>query len=375
MVDEIIFRAGSGSNIDQIIKKYITEDTECAHSEDHTPGLRRRWACSGCRQLANLKLVDPRVTTKIFNTPITHSKIIPSKIAYIQSIIAKNTNIQSCTQDIESFKRYSYLGMDQATLDIVNRYMIKQTIKPKLSYRCKNSTTVVYDNYPDIDILINESKLNNIIVTSLIEQLVLLCREMSQNKLVHNNPVITSIKIKRHKYHRVEDNISIDSDYELLLDKFELSSGQIGDMRTTNVASGVIDSQPDCKIVVCRSGLTEFSGVCSINVTNTYTSYSLDPKIIDVRKSGLPLFHESLDFYGLLTILMTRKSFYDLVMSDRRLREMWLRMWDPVEYFGLIDKITKQHIEPSSMLSGFDIISGSRLRCDVIDRCIKVLWG
>lgn len=366
---------GLGSNIDQIVKRYILEDHECSCNESHTPGLRRRWACVGCRQLANLKLIDPSVDTTIFATPITHSKLMSHKIPYIQSIIAKNVNIQSCTPDIESFKRYTYLGVDQATLDIMNRYLINQTVKPKLAYRCNNITTVVYDKYSDLDTLINEKKLNLDIVTTIMEQLVMMCRDMSRVKLTHNKPVIRALKFKSHRYRRIDEYINIQSDHEVLLDKFESSSGQIDNIRTTNINLPIVESQPDCKVVVCRSGLTEFSGVCSISVSNAYTSYIFDPKIIDVRMSGLPLFYESLDLYGFMAILMSRKQFYDIVMTDRRLREMWLRMWDPVEYFSLIERLNKQHPDPEDSLSGFDIISGLRLRCDVIDRCIKVLWG
>lgn len=378
MVDEIIDKVttpGGDSNIDRVIKKYILEDHECGCKDSHTPGLRRRWACIGCRQLSNLKLIDPSIDTTIFETPITHTKISPSKIAYIQSIISKNTSIQSCTPDIEAFKRYNYLSMDPATLDIINRYLVNQTVKPKLTYRCGDVTTSVYDNHHDLDSLL-EANVTSMDITCIIEQLIMLCRDMSRNKLVHNNPIIKALRFKPQRYSRTEDSITIKGDYEVLLDKFGLSSGQLGDnIRTTNVNLPIIDYQPDCKIVVCRSGLTEFSGVCSVNVTNTYTSYTFDPKIVNVRMSGLPLFHESLDLYGLMVILMTRKRFYDIVMSDRRLRELWLRMWDPVEYFVLIERITKHHIDPATTLSGFDIISGLRLRCDVIDRCFKVLWG
>lgn len=371
MVTKIIDRLNTGSNIDQLIKAVIAEDSECGHNKDNTPGLRRRWACLGCRQFSNFKLTDKSIGVTVFETPLTHSKITQSRIPFIQSVIAKNVNIQSCTPDIESFKRYTYLNLDQASLDIINRYLVSQSIKPKLAFRCNNITTVVYENFHSID----DMTLNSEVVTLIIEQLVVMCRQMAQQKLTHNNPLITAIKLKPKRYRYDQDSIAIKGDYELLLDKFDQSSGQLGDnVRTTHIRTPILNTQPECNVVVCRSGLSEFNNVCQVGVSDTYTSYVFDPKVVEVRISGLPLFYESLDFYGLMTILMTRKQFYDVVMTTRRLREMWLRMWDPVEYFTLIERLTKHHADPSTMLTGFEIITGLRLRCDVIPRCVRVLW-
>ena len=87
-----------------------------------------------------------------------------------------------------------------------------------------------------------------------------------------------------------------------------------------------------------------------------------------MRKIGIPIFSDSFNFYCFMLSLMSNKHFFDVVMNDITLYDLWKNMWLE-ENLSYVENLVAELHDISNIDNNmiFDTIKGLWLRSDIVN--------
>ncbi len=87
-----------------------------------------------------------------------------------------------------------------------------------------------------------------------------------------------------------------------------------------------------------------------------------------IRHLGIPLFYSSFDLYAFFISLMCSSNFYEEVMTDSLLLQIWQQLWIPSEYdIMMASFVTFRLQENMNFNLILDFLSSYHLRCDALE--------
>lgn len=409
----------TGKQLKSLIKKHIPEEPECACNlvSEHSPALRRRYACTGCRRMSSIvpftedllevpamiqrgKYRGMWVLPVLYPSGVTDVRGLQARIPDINTVISANTKILGCTPAIETFKNYEYVGADPGTVDLLTRVVAmqdlpKHIVRPLAVYRCADSTKVLY-KYPNLGGFESltgmteysaKGSLKPEIVRSIILQLGYVCSGLNLSKICHNTankntlvfdstPLTDSIDVPVSG--GGTRSLVLKHPLTLLVTKFKhaavtLPGSKLRLYRQDQTNHLTLDKVPDFKVHTCDARYSTAEGgggeaVCSVDSDGSRTTYVVDAVYLSAaRRLGVPLFYESLDFYCFVTSLMTEPAFSRTVMAEPDLREWWMKLWDYSEFLELTKRIRLISESPeTASINPLVILDGLTLRCDAV---------
>ena len=328
-------------------------------------------------------------------------------------------NLQLCGSPV-NISNMKCLRGDPFTIRILNDWIIEKYLKDKgLNHTLKNYTSYIcgqhgyslfeYPNLGNFKKLINNKDFikNNYldpdITKTILQQLTIILRILSEINFSHGNPSFKSLFFNYKKVSFTYDGIKIKSNINVLLSNFLYSSLMMNDIHISSKTSeSDIHLQkslftPDINVKSMESSYcNEFKSInskkivctdskkcpdvesskklCSLSEEKT-NYYKLNNDTIDIytnmRHIGFPLFVGSFDFYCFIISFMCCKKFYDSIYADETLYRFWTMLWTDNDLSIIENKIKVYHdeddIDNLSEKIGYELIKGMWLRCNILD--------
>ena len=343
--------------------------------------------------------------------------------------LRRYSTLQSCgtPNDISNMK---CLRGDPFTIRIlidwnIEKYMkdqgLSNTLKNYTSYICGQHGYSLFE-YPTIGnfkkLLFNkeylkENYLDPTITKGIIQQLVIILRNLSRINFTHGNPSFKSIFFNKKKFVYTKDGVKFKSPITILFSNYLYSSLMINNVHISSKTSeSDIHLQrasftPDISVKsIPSSYCTNYVGqknetvvctntkVCPNNETtkklcliseDRTNFYKLTNDTIDIytnmRHIGFPLFVGSFDFYCFIVSFMCCKKFFESIYADEELYRFWAMLWSNEDIATIESKIRVYHdddnVDNLSEKIGYELIKGMWLRCNVIDyvwEMMKMGW-
>lgn len=300
---------------------------------------------------------------------------------------------------LDKYSKMSYLGSDPFTNNIlINWYLQEQISIPNISenyisWVCNMKGYNLF-GFPDIglitsfqdfpSLLTNTGKpsptakaddktpISREVVLGIVVQLFAILHNLRKYDFSHGNPNTQALKFKNEPVSYITDGVHVTCPVNLILEDFQTSG-------CTVIENNI---RLYSKSVVADEELKKRSYdpiIDNISVKNNLTVYRLKDPTKYVKSSllfmymkhlGLPVYSASFDAYAFMSVLMSERSFYFTMMSDKILSKFWRNMWGSDEDYQKVEERIQNHhenIKPVTSSDVLKILSGVDLRCDMID--------
>lgn len=221
----------------------------------------------------------------------------------------------------------------------------------------------------------------------LITQLILILSFLNKYDFTHGDPSLENIKITNNPCSIVYDTVKVESPFTLHIIPSEKSSitleTELGPTRIFNCEKyNTLKDHTDIglkfKAILGNNKIFEpcvnSNGeniMCEIYQRSRILLYKItDGKNFEkyTNDLGIALFPSSFDCYAFFLSFMKNDEFYESVISDLELYDIWVNMWDPEEFPFVMQSISSLR---SCEISVKEFLYKFHLRCD----CLKFLWG
>jgi hypothetical protein len=333
--------------------------------------------CPQCKNLSRLTNFDSNIITLEcgkesgknlnlikFNNVNTYIKNKDLPLSVSRRFLTK-CNYDSCEPNSINNQSTNYISFDEFSNGIMVNVLLQNTplnnhiIKLYTGFICGKNGYYLIEN-PELSLY--DLKLNNKIVKNIIYQLLCFFDQSSNFDFTLGNPSLNSIVFASKTIKYTYKNIKINCPVTLKLTNFNNSGITINNTR-------VYSSTPLAETYAKKSLYlpqisTNTDGISYFKLSNDTASFFLY-----LRYMGVALYSGAFDFYALIIALMTNKVFYDIVINDHKLFELWKSMWKPCCFEKINNNIIKYHNTDKSVTTEdiIEMIKGLYLRCDIVN--------
>jgi len=200
-------------------------------------------------------------------------------------------------------------------------------------------------------------KLNPDVVRGIVYQLLSLCQSLSKYDFTHGKPstnslVFTEKSINLKKY-------KVKSPFTLKLRNFENSGITVNNTRF--YSSSTLAETYARRNIYSPNITTTIDNVSYFKLTNDTATFFLH-----LRYMGVAMYTGAFDFYAFMVAMMANKTFYDVVVNDASLFELWKAMWRPEDLQKVVERLGK-YSTPLTTEQIIEVIKGIELRCDIVN--------
>jgi hypothetical protein len=275
------------------------------------------------------------------------------------------------TQKVKKYGLKCIVG-DDFTISTFNNWIIEDIFKKSnlphisnlyTSFICNNNGYSVSRYHK----LVNLSDINNVRginlsdiggARSIILQLLVILTELEKYDFFQSCPTLKSLYFVQEPVSYLYNNVHVEGPITLKIDNLEQASINYGGMRyySKNVENTI--------------SIEKNTFVPEMNINGSYyklTNINFDIYIA-MRQIGIPLFTNSFNFYCLMVALMCNESFYNNVMSNQNVDNIWKNMWLPENLILVENAVKELHsVENVDANIIFDIVKGLWLRHDIVN--------
>lgn len=206
---------------------------------------------------------------------------------------------------------------------------------------------------------------------TIILQLLVVLKELLKINFSHGTPTRQSLIFSKDPVSYVYDGVKIVGPLTLQLSNLWHSSATVNNVHyfsrdlkhTMHLEKGLfVPTIVTKKVMNCTS-------TCSSQQTEMYR---LTNSTVDIfhamRHIGFPLYTGSFDLYAFFTSLMCDQHFFDAVLQDKKLYQLWNALFLPEDIANVEILVKQSHSSESSSLENpINIIRGAWLRCDAVN--------
>lgn len=274
---------------------------------------------------------------------------------------------------------------DTFTLQVLVTWVVNTLFEAKGLYHCPTMYTAficrdkgyILSQVPSIGNIFDLYNIGCPVARPLIIQLLVILGELSAIRFSHGTPGIRSLCFSKEPVSYMYDTVHVNANMTVQITNLWNACCTVGNTHyyRQNVESNlyVENTMFIPEIVTSKTFCETPAGTCDTQGTSLYR---LSGTTLDVYKAmrhiGFPLYVGSFDLYCFITTLMRIPQFFEEVMTDTSLYEVWCMMWLPEDRVNVEREIKAHSLTtyPTSAnddgVVSVDIIRNKWLRCDVV---------
>uniref|UniRef100_A0A6C0AFB4 Uncharacterized protein n=1 Tax=viral metagenome TaxID=1070528 RepID=A0A6C0AFB4_9ZZZZ len=325
---------------------------------------------------------------KLTDKPINLGQKILKEFDEIQKC---ETNFPSQINDVLFFKNKGIYIENYALISCFLEKELKKVNFPlsptfRWIFECANDINIVEEIY-DIEKLddLYKSKKKTNISKGIIVQLFSILHYLNNYAFTHGNPNVEHLKFEKKTAKYTYDGIDINFPFSLTINPSSSSSISSinddeniiriynpGNLNEKNISFSTlpkIEIQPfvnykkkeDCGCEIPSTNTNEYTKNRTIcyKIGKNPTSF-----LGYVKNLGIPLFYSSFDIYSFFVSLMCNDNFYNDVLKNTELLNLWKNLWNPKEYNDIMEDFENLR---HNKISIPHFLGQYFLRCDALE--------